>query len=87
MVLSCKASHVCTLSIAVRYQNACHNIKIRCNNSSVLALAFPLLLRFSIRLAFLGLTLRLALSFRWRAAALPGPFPRLAFIKNKKVTA
>ena len=64
-------------SIVVRYQNVCHNIKIRCNNSSALALAFLRLLRFSLRLAFLGLTLRLALSFRWRAAVLLGPFPLL----------
>ena len=61
----------------VRYQNAAITSKIRCNNSSVLALAFPLLLRFSIRLAFLGLTLRRALSFRRRAAVLLGPFPLL----------
>ena len=40
-----------TLSIAVRYQNACHNIKIRCNNSSVLALSFLRLLAFSRDLA------------------------------------
>ena len=64
-------------SIVVRYQNVCHNIKIRCNNSSALALAFLRFLRFSLRLAFLGLTLRLALSFRWRAAVLLGPFPLL----------
>ena len=67
-------------SIVVRYQNVCHNIKIRCNNSSALALAFLRLLRFSLRLAFLGLTLRLALSFRWRAAVLLGPFPLLPLI-------
>ena len=58
-----------TLSIAVRYQNACHNIKIRCNNSSVLALSFLRLLAFSRDLALLSrFSLRVALSFRWRVA-------------------
>ena len=42
-----------TLAIAVWYQNACHNIKIRCNNSSVLALSFLRLLVFSRDLALL----------------------------------
>ena len=58
-----------TLVIAVWYQNACHNIKIRCNNSSVLALSFLRLLAFSRDLALLSrFSLRVALSFRWRVA-------------------